>query len=112
MRMGKNDEGFTPLWLRILEVMRAMKWSEEDLRNELDVTPQDVYNFKYRNETLGAERALVLQRKTRFFAEWINYNKGEKRVFELTPQEQRMVEESRAQPSVRDAIYALLGLRP
>jgi hypothetical protein len=107
-----QDEGFTPLWRRIEEVMRACEWTEEDLRREINLTPQDVYNLKRRNRTLGAERAIVLQKKTKFFAEWVNYNRGPKRVFELTPDEQRMVEESRENPSVRDAIYALLGLRP
>lgn len=108
--MNVDDEAFTPLWLRLLEVMRAMKWGEPELRDAIDLKPQDVYNYKYRNGTMDAERALTLQRKTKFFAQWIMYGTGAKKVFELTPEEQRMVEEARDQPSVRDAIYSLLRL--
>lgn len=108
--MGNDARGFTPLWKRLLQVMDAMGWTEADLRREADLKPQDVYNYKWRNETMDAERALLLQRKTKFFAQWIMYGTGAKRLFELTPEEQRMVEESRDQPSVRDAIYALLRL--
>lgn len=108
--MNANDEDFTPLWKRLLEVMASMGWTEADLRREADIKPQDVYNYKYRNESMDAERALLLQRKTKFFAQWIMYGTGPRKLFELTAEEQRMVEEARDNPSVRDAIYALLGL--
>lgn len=107
-----EGKGYTALWKRIEEVMRAMGWTEADLRREMDLDPQDIYNFKNRNTTIGQERAIRLQKKTKFFAEWINYGRGPKRVFELSRKEQEIVDALRQQPSKLDAVAVLLGLRP
>ena len=44
-------EGTTGLWARITKVMRHMNWDEADLRREIGLTPQDVYNWKNRNDS-------------------------------------------------------------
>lgn len=111
MKKNPEDEGYTPLWRRITEVMREMDWSEADLRRELDIGPQDVYNYKYRNAVMDQERAIRLQAKTKFFAEWVNYGRGAKRVYELSKLEQQVVDKLREDSSKLDAIAALLGLR-
>jgi hypothetical protein len=110
LRFASMDNGKTRLWGRIEEVMRELGWSEDDLRREIGLVPQDTYNWKNRNDTIGAEQAFTIQEKTKFNAQWLMFGKGAKRVVELTAEEQRIVDAIRVDASKRTAIVVLLGL--
>lgn len=99
------------LWQRIQRVMEAMSWDEADLRREIGLKPQDVWNWKNRNDKIGFEKALAIQTKTLFNARWIMTQEGPERMTALAPDELRLVEAYRARPKEEQkALAVLLGL--
>lgn len=101
------------IWQRIQRVMEVMKWTEKDLRRELGMKPQDVWNWKKRNGTIGFERALQLQTLTLFNARWLMSQEGPERMTALTEEEQRFIDAFRNMPKKqREAVAVLLGLIP
>lgn len=96
------------LWQRIKRVMEVMGWDEADLRRELGLKPQHVWNWKNRNETIGFEEALDLQTKTLFNARWIMSQEGPERMTALNPDEQRLIDAYRGMDKDRRAAIALL----
>jgi len=99
------------LWQRIQKVMEAMSWDEADLRREVGLKPQDVWNWKNRNDKIGFEKALLIQTKTLFNARWIMTQEGPERMTALAPDELRLVEAYRVRSKEeRQALAVLLGL--
>lgn len=99
------------LWQRIQRIMEAMRWDEADLRREIGLKPQDVWNWKNRNQTVGFEQAMLLQTKTLFNARWIMAQEGPERMTALSPEEQRVIDAWRTVPKeTREALAVLLGL--
>jgi hypothetical protein len=96
------------LWQRLERVMEAMRWDEADLRRELGLSPQQIWNYKNRNGSINAEIAFKVQRKTMFNPRWIVEGEGPERITQLSAEELTFVE--RLRKMTKEQRLALLSL--